>query len=332
MKIAIGERLKPFSHTPGFACLLPGTYTQVKAFPTRIQIADLVVLHLGLTGPVLGFTLQLDLEKNCIWVFGKAKEGFYRLLLKGSLDGVEVVADKMPAQGLLVNGELLKQKASLFFPLAHSFFLPQSWERLSLGLSKEQDWDLVWRRFDLKEILPVLYGLGQKCPPVPVGPSKGTARLLHTSLESFCKTAFSQLLIPRLFDNQYQGLSPEEGQGDDPSFLLAESAKWIRSLFFRQEQNCLELLPASPFDAGRMTGVQATDIGTLDLEWASRVLRRVIFRAASSTEVFLTLQKGLHSFRIRSIQSGRGVRMQSAQPLFLEEGKTYYLDQFQASH
>ncbi len=330
MKIAIAERLKPFSHTPGAVCLIPGTCCKVEAFPTLIRIAEQLDLRVHLTGPVRDFTLQQDLEKNCVFIFGKACEGFYRLRLQGSAQGIELLADKLPAQGLVVNGSVLRPKEKMFFPMEMEFFLPQVWERLSLGVSKDQDWDLVLRRFDLKEILPVLFGLGQKIPYRTPGPLKGAARLLaEGELESLCRAGFSDILIPRLFDDQYQGLVSEDGDGEDPSFLIQETAKRIRSLFFRQEQNSLELLPDCRFDAGRMTRLQASGIGEIDLEWASSFLRRAILRASSSESIFLVLQKGLHSFRVRTVQSGRGERHMSADPLIVEAGRTYYLDRFQ---
>ena len=63
MKIAIAERLKPFSHTPGVACLIPGTCWKVEAFPTLLRIGEKYDLPLPITGPVADFTLELDLEK-----------------------------------------------------------------------------------------------------------------------------------------------------------------------------------------------------------------------------------------------------------------------------
>lgn len=331
MKITIAERLKPFSHTPGAACLIPGTCCKVEAYPTLIRLAGQLELRLHLTGPVRDFTLEQHLEKNCVYLFGKAREGFYRLRLHGSEMGIELLADKLPTQGLVVNGSILRQKDRLFFPMELGFFLPQVWERLSLGVSKGQDWDLVLRRFDLKEILPVLFGLSQKIPYQEFGPLKGAAKLLiGGDLEALCRAGFSNILIPRLFDDQYQGIAPEDSDGEDPSFLLQEAGRLVRSLFFRQERNCLELLPACPFDAGRMTRLQASSIGEIDLEWASGTLRRAILRSSSSDPIFLVLQKGLRSFRVRTVQSGRGQRHVSSDPLFLEAGRTYYLDRFQS--
>ena len=330
MKITIRDQFKPFSHRMGAMCLIPGTGCVIKAFPTRIEIGESVVLDLALNGPIAGFTLQQDLEKHAVYLFGRAKEGFFRLHFKASAQGISILADRLPKLGILINGKRVLPKETLVFPMDLDFFLPQVLERLSLGMNKAQDWDLVLRRFDLKEILPVLFCLSQQVPPQKIGPCLGAAKLLETGdLEALCKAGFSHLLVPRLFDDEYQGLSPQEGKGIDALFLLQEIAKRVRSLFFEQEGNCLKILPESLFPSGRMVSIQVNGIGELNLEWASFSLRRAILHAQFSESLFFKLQKGLTSFRIRTVRSGRGRRHQVADPLFIEKGTTYYLDRFQ---
>lgn len=328
MKITIAERLKPFSHTPGAACLIPGTTWEIEAFPALIRLGKKYEIFLHLQGPVKDFTLEQDLEKNFVSLFGKAKEGFYRLRCEGKAGGVEVTILNAPT-GFLVNGKSLRAQERLFFADDIEFFLPKNWERLSLGVSKAQDWDLVLRRFDLREILPVLYGLSQKIPYLQPEPLTGTGRLLADgNLEAFCRAAFSKILIPRLSDDQHQGLAPSDSPSSgNPCNLLQEAYRRIRNLFFVQEGNVLKLLPACDFPAGRMTQIQVSGIGEIDLEWASRTLRRAILRAAVSGEVAIA-PKGLHSFRVRTTSSQRGTRHPAGDPLQVESGKTYFLDRF----
>lgn len=329
MKIAIAERLKPFSHTPGAMCLIPGTCCKIEAFPCLIRLSD-TALSLSLTGPVRDFMLQQDLEKNCVYVSGRAQEGFYRLRFWADEKGIHLFVEKTPQGGLAINGKSVQRKEEIVYPTGHAFFLPQAWERLSLGVSRTQDWDLVLRRFDLKEILPVLFGLGQKVPRQGAACLKdGSSLLKDGTLEAFCLARFSHILVPRIFDNQYQGFISEDCEHLDPFFLLEAAAHRVRNLFFRQDKNRLELLPACPFDAGRMTDVQIDGLGRIDLEWASSTLRRAILRASVSRNVSIGLQKDLHSFRVRTTRSGRGQRHNSIDPLMLEAGKTYYLDRFQ---
>jgi hypothetical protein len=315
MKITIAERLKPFSHTPGMACLIPGTCWKIEAFPTLLRIGEKYDVQLPITGPVAGFTLELDLEKNLVSVFGKAKEGYFLLKISGAPGKIEVVA----AKGLLLDG-----KKSLFFKDEVDFFLPKVWERLSLGLSRSQDWDLVARRGDLKEILPVLFGLGQKIPHIEPAVLRGTGRLLEAgNFDAFWRAALSKICVPRWVDEEHQGLAPVEVVSGNPCFLIREAAARIRCLFFRQEGSELALLPDCVFDAGRMTRLQVHGVGELDLEWGSRKLRRAILRASSSSEITFALPKGLHSFRLQ-----RSKRHKGGEPFMLEAGKTYFFDQF----
>lgn len=323
MKIKIAERLKPFSHTPGAQCYLPGTTLAVEAFPALIRLGR-TELHLQLTGPVGGFTLEQDLEKNCVFVFGKAKGGFYRLKLEAGRNGVELTALNAPAS-FAISGTPLRRKEKLSFPNEGEFFLPPVWERLSLGVSKAQDWDLVWRRFDLREILPVLFGLGQKVPHITKQkPLSGTGRLLEEgNLEDFCRTAFSKILVPRFNDEDHQGLSLAETPSGPAALLLREAAKVIRGLFFRQEKEALYFLPDNPFPSGRMI-LHADGIGEIALEWASRAMRRAILRPSVTTEVEIHLPKGFARFRI-----GKGRFCSSGERFAVEAGRAVFLDRFQ---
>lgn len=321
MKIEIGERLRPFSHMPGAACLLPGTSLVIEAFPTLLRMGDREI-RWPLTGPVVDFTLQQDLERHCIFVFGRAKEGYFRLRIEGSDQGVHVEVEKGALEGICVRCEIP--------------FVPKApFERLSLGSHKAQDWELVQKRCDLKQLLPTLFCLGQKIPRIPPQPLQGTARLLTlpqergelaAALEAFFKAAFTHLLVPRLKDDQHQGLVPEEEAKGDPAFLVQEGAKMIRSLFFEQTERRLAFLPhlPIPFDTGRMVGLKAPGIGEIDFEWSKKKLRRALIRASVSGEVLLELQK-----EIKTIRVGKKKKQKGSEPLLLEAGQTYLLDRFE---
>jgi hypothetical protein len=321
MKIKIAERLRPFSLIPGASCVLPGSCFVLEAFPTQLRIAGRE-WKMPLTGPVTGFTLQQDLEKNCVYVFGKAKEGYFRVRVEASDSGFQITAEKGPLKSAFIEAEVPYVSKILF-------------ERLSLGNHKSQDWDQVQRRCDLKEILPVLFCLGQKIPLLPPQPLTGTARLLElpedrkqlpAALEALFKAAFRNILVPRLMDDQHQGLVVEEPGLGNPFFLLQEGAKRVRALFFKQNERRLSFLPnlPIPFDSGRMLGLQAPGIGEIDIEWSKKILRRVILRATTSGEVLFDLQNEIKSFRV-----GKKKKLKSNEPLLLEAGKTYNLDRFQ---
>jgi hypothetical protein len=310
----ITEKLRPFSHTPGAKCILPGTCLIVEAFPTRLRVGA-EVFKLSLTGPVREFTLQQDLERHCVYVFGRAKEGPYSIRIAATDSGVLVEPEK---------GTLSPLSFSAEFP-----FVPNTpFERLSLGNHKTQDWDLIQKRNDLKELLPLLFCLGQKIPRIPPQPLTGTARLLdwpnEEAILSFFKAAFTPLLIPRLTDEHHQGLVPDEPAIGNPFFLLQEGAKRTRALFFVQNERRLSFLPHLPvsLDAGRLIGLRVPGVGTIDIEWSKKVLRRVEISADTSGEVILEMQRGLKTFRC-------GKRRKKEDPLLLEKGKMYSLDRFE---
>lgn len=315
MRISIANRLKPFSHVPGAQCIIPGTDFILEAFPALLKIGNLKI-HLEVKGPVRDFTVQQDLEKNCVWVFGES----FHIQVTASPDGF-TVQDR--------NGKR-------FFPVKIGFSLPQEWERLSLGSHKKQDWDPLWQRGDLRDILPVLYGLGQKIPHFTEQPLTGTGRLLEfnkvnarSGLEIFCRAAFHHILVPRLRDDQYQGLCPDEEVEGNPFYLIQEATRLIRSLFFHQENHHLHLLPFCPFDSGRFVNMQAHGIGSFDLEWLKGKLSGAILRAKQNCEIALTLQKEIGTFRIRNNTRERGRKCKASDPLFVEVGQTYFLDRFQ---
>ncbi|MBU6446084.1 MAG: hypothetical protein KGQ49_01640 [Verrucomicrobia bacterium] len=303
------------------SCVIPRSCGVIQAFPTLLRIHD-IEWKMPLTGPVHGFTLQQDLERDCVYVFGKAKEGYFRLRIEAHDNGFHIESEKGPLESDLIKAE-------------NQLSLQKPCERLSLGSHKAQDWDLVKRRMDLQEILPVLFCLGQKVPFIPPQPFTGTAQLLklpderkdlERALLSFVKAGFKGMLVPRLTDDEHQGFIPASVEKGNPFFLLAEGAKMIRSLFFKQNERRLSFLPHLPisFDAGRMVGLIAPGIGTLDFEWSKKLLRRVNIRAEISGEVILELQKEIQTFR-----ANKKKKLKKGEPLLLEAGKTIHLDRFE---
>ncbi|MBI3900625.1 MAG: hypothetical protein HY324_00580 [Chlamydiia bacterium] len=154
---------------------------------------------------------------------------------------------------------------------------------------------------------------------------------MRKDFSSFYQVAFSHLLVPRLFDDQYQGIVPIEGEGEDPFFLLPSAASWIRSFFFLQKERHLTILPNSSFESGRMTGIVAAQIGEIDMEWSNSSLRRVLLHCNSSDPITIALPKGFDSFRMRSRLNERGERKEAGEPFPLQKGKKILLDRFQKS-
>lgn len=245
--IHIATKLRPFSHLFGAKCLLPGTDTVVEAFPNVLRVGTKEI-PLNISS---GFTLQQDLTRNCVWVFGKN--------VRIKLEGV--------SQGKI--------------------------ERLSLGSHKSQDWDMVLRRMDMNEILPVLYDLGQK--------SKPGEPISISCYETFYRESFDGIAVPR-------------------SCCLRETFEKIRSHFILENDLEIVLLPDNPFPHGRLLNVQ-TKFGTFDLEWTKGKIRKAVFHPQMTGEISFP-----HRFRKKIQQHEKGIVMNGS--LSFETGKRVYLDRF----
>jgi hypothetical protein len=343
MQIKIAEKLKPYSHTPGDFCLLPGTFFRVQVFPALLRIHDLrgpfptlfAEIPLPITGPVKDFTILQNLEQGFILVWGLAQNGFMRYKISGSVDTIFISIEKGP--------EALFQT----FPNSTPVVNPSLQERLSLGNHKAQDWGLMNRRIALEEILPLWFRLGQMIPSASKKPLAGTAILLDeckqaietpsilSILSAFQKlflAGFEGMLSPRLQDENHQGfnLPPIEQDSQlSPLILLTEGALLIRSLFVQQEKKCLKILPALPpeFHCGRFLGIQCHELGILDMEWSKKAIRRMVFQATQDGELALEFFQ-VKSYRLRMGRQGREKQGVVGESIKIQQGQQYLLDNF----
>lgn len=300
MQIVIAQRLRPFSHRPGTVCLVPFTFWQVQVFPTLLKFYHLMTgekkeQRLNWKGPVLDFTVELDLEKGVVWVYGHTEDGYRRHVIE------------LPRENI-----------------------PQPMERLSLGMHKALDWELVCRRRDLREIFPLWVRLGQMVPA-----AEGSFQLFRSfdklevvkAYTKFFMTRFEGLLMPRLEDSDHQGITAEGKVTGSPLALLIDGARHIRSLFF-DDWSFLPCLPPE-FHAGRFVHFRTREGDTIDFEWSKKLLRRVVIHSGISRKISPSFQKSLHSYRLRSSLKEKGIRKKVEEPLDLQTGQTLYLDRFE---
>lgn len=322
MVIKISERLRPFSHTPGTFCIIPKSDVEVQIFPVLLRFKD-KDFPLPLKGPIKDFTVTLDLEKARVQVFGHSPDGHFNYTLSQTPSGIEL--DFKGKKEVIINS---------------SPYDLSSIERLSLGMSKAQDWDLVRRRADLKEILPVWFCLGQMVPEVTDCKSfSGTLALLekcqNLEVDSFLNlfhAGFHGIMAPRLFDDQFHGISSEvKDTNVSPLLLLKKGAKTIRSLFFQEKEDKLYILPSLPpeFHAGRLMGLHDSSGNRIDLEWSKKILRSMVVRAKEDGCIHFQFQKKIKTYRLRRSLKDRGRVMQASDPLQVQAGQTLYLDRFQ---
>ncbi|NGX38483.1 MAG: hypothetical protein K1000chlam2_01657, partial [Chlamydiae bacterium] len=277
---------------------------EVQIFPTKLIFENRAgggKHERAVEGCLKGFTVVQDLERGRIEVFGK---GFRYHITPDAFDFIEKVE------------------------------LPEIRTRLSLGVHKKQDWDLIKRRCDMAEILPFWMRLAQVIPEkaLPKEPVGTDALLAAGQLKETFQVAFQGILCPRLTDENFLGLIPERDipKNLSPLGIIHEGARQIQALFFSEEKDRWHLLPALPKElhAGRLTSLVTKEGDRIDLEWSKKELKKVIVRPRKTRSVQLHLQRSLKSFRVRKHPRQRGERYMHNQALEIEESKILYLDRF----
>lgn len=340
MKITIAERLHPFSHRPGVRCPLPLSTWQATFYPTRIILQKIdtpsqrFTLDLALQGPMKDFTAEVDLEKGVIRVFGSTPLGYLFYEVRRSSDGILFTFEKVPSSSLncTIHGKAiayqLGEKETLLVPIPLENALAAiPAERLSLGMHKSQDWDMVLRRFDLKEIFPIFMRLGAMVPSVHAPrSSSGTFAVLnafqsacasraklevHAVCEQWLLASFTGILVPTLDDPLFQGILPPcetIQENSSPLPHLIEGARLIRSLFFQESEQHWEVLPCllPAFAAGRLIHLATQHEETLSIEWSKHQLKKVIIQTRAPRSQVLRFPKEIHSFRLRKSLNEKG--------------------------
>lgn len=354
MQIKIANRFRPFSHLAGTTALLPKSNWSVQVFPALVLFKNMLksqetsTLSLQIKGPVKDFTLEQDLEKGDLCVFGQTEEGYMRYLISREADGTLVQFEKTPREGIacqfLGKEWRVKPKDSLLLPLPseHSQVEVQK-ERLSLGVSKQADWDQVLRRQDLAEIFPFWLRLDTLLPVFNYEQSSfGTLALLQEckalklpAFHKFFLASFRGILVPRLLDEQHQGLGVSSDgvipANVSPLAVVREGARLIRSLFVQEQEEGIALLKHLPqeFHSGRYTAFRTKNGDLIDLEWSKHLLRRLVFCSAKEQKLHLILQKEIKRFRIRRSERERGQIVKQGEPLPLRAGEKILLDRFE---
>ncbi len=365
MKITIAERLHPFSHRPGAKLPLPLSSWQAQIFPTRIcfqnlaGVASSFSLELLVKGPFKEFTAELDLERGCIRVFGVGKEGYLRYEIARTSDGILFKFEKLPGKTLKcarLDNRMdyeVTEKGTFLIPVAVECAVKQVPQiRLSLGMHKSQDWELLKRRSDLKELFPILMRLGEMVPCKeealePVGTMKLLDKCMHVlkerdklkladACEQWIQTAFSSVFAPRLADTEFQGILPPGEvvpENHSPLPLLTQGARLIKALFFAESEKCWDILPCllPSFSAGRLAHVCAKQGEVLAMEWSKHQLKKLIVQTKQKRTVEIKLPKEIRSFRLRKSLKEKGQVKQiegDTVALDLPEAAFLYLDCF----
>lgn len=299
MRIEIVERMRPFSHQPGVRCPLPLTHYALQVYPTLLRVIDLRERHLPVLreialpyrGPVKDFTVQLDLERGTLRVWGESEGGFFRFRVE---------------QGRLITEKGPELEA---LELEVACAAPANPERLWLGSHKQ----LHWERLSLRERLPLCLRLAQWMP-------QQVPRPLVGELEDLFALICRDMLLPCPVDELHQGIEIPGLAELTPLEALHALAEHCRALFI-DKHHILPKLPAA-FHCGRYLSDQ------LEFEWSKKQIRRLRFRSQKGGALPLSFRH-VTSCRVRQSRHELGSRKDLAQPITVEPNCSYLLDRFE---
>jgi hypothetical protein len=355
-------RFRPFSHLPGTHALLPGSFLSCQVFPARLVLFDyscpepeaITEIFLEGFGPLEQFTVIQDLEKGHLEVSGFCKDGFlrYQIIPLESPRSFALRFVKVPPKCPCFlsahgrgEGKADIHETKEFYFLDNASREPKviaERERLFLGCTKAQDWSLVSRRLDIKEILPIWYWLAQSIPKIEqtaVVPQlyrlaqairEQKMHELPDFLLALFQVGFKDLLVPRLFDDSYLGFPSVEGNAQcSPLLLLQNSWELIRQCFFVELPHHFYILPLTPpqFHSGMLCRLLTSQGHSVTIEWTKQVVRRVWIEGGREEVITFAFQKHLKRFRLKSDE---GVTQHSNfSEIALQKGKRFLLDHFE---
>jgi hypothetical protein len=312
---------------PGVKIPIPGSTLYAQVFPSlwRIFSASHTLLDEGripVKGPLKRFVVFQNLSRGGVAVLSEqykyylSPQGFY----------TSSIAD-----------------------LPHSSFYPG--EYVSFGVHKHADLEKIRRRKDLKEILPFLFRHGvllQKQALQPLEKTEVSLLLkkldeviaevdkenVYALLVNFIYSGLSKTLLPRLYDEEYQGIvseDPRQGNEEVPFALLRAAALSMQKIFIQEQEGVVTLLPVLPpeFPCGRWVGL-SLDIGEISFEWTKKTIRRVVLKAHSSREIVVT-SPGVRLCRFRIEEQGKIISCKikkNLEKVEIKAGTTYLWDRF----
>lgn len=334
--IEVHERYRPFSHTPGSTCMIPGTPYVLRAFPTRIEIFEglekVEAIDLAITGPTGNFTVILDLEKGAVRVFGHAKEGYYEFCLFLNKEGfVELRLERGVALTYSYNSQkgILGRKKSIVFDLPQVVQKPQNpAERLSLGVSKKLDADLVWRRRSLVEMLPVFFRLGQYF--TDEGEKEPSFLETREDFSHAIDSGFISLFAPAFEGKRFLGVNwPEEKKPLRAAERPFHIYRSLRNLLVRERPGEILLLPEllKDFICGRLVGAEL-ESAKIGIEWTKGKLRRATIESKKDEQIAVVCPPWVREYRLRAGFKGKSQMCKNGEKFFFQTGHRYILDKF----
>lgn len=322
MALTSALRVKPYRHAYQSLCLLPGTCYVCEIFPSLIRIFDYSLITPEQVATIAinpafcldHFVVTCDLERGSLVI----SSGKCRLEISKATSKKAV---HILAKNLLFTLEGIKLGERADFLVAR--------ERLYLGCDKAQDWDLIVRRENMAEILPIWYMLSQSIAP----PVDSLSLFDLSQLKRLFLVGFTGMFVPQREDSRFLGIEHDVKIQQDVSVLqlLKETRPLIRRLFFEESLNSFHFLLNLPseFHAGSLSPIFTSRGHTLMLEWSKHEVRRLSIKAGCDDRVTLSFSKGIKHFRLRHSKHERGgCILSNESTVELQKDASFLLDNF----
>jgi hypothetical protein len=351
--IKIKQKFSLISHELGTSFLVLNTSYYVKIFPGLLIFKDLrskdeFKIFLKFNGPVKNFTILQNLYNGDIEVNFHSKDGYLAYKILTEKNNVYLYFDRISIKDLEIDFKGLKKifsKEKIKLPIkVISDLKPE--EILFFGIHKKQDLELIKRRENLQEILPFIFLCSQFFPDLEsVRPLREKCLLkevenmiqkkqkqnLDEILLAVNKAHFFDAFVPRSNDEDYQNIIEDiDEKKVNPLAMLRKCFHTIKSMFIEYNLNEISILPCLPviFYHGKALNLK-TLIGSFDIEWSKKLLKKLIFKPIKDVSFKLVLQPQIKNFRMRSLKNEKGKTLKNKDFLSLQKNKIYFFDKFQ---
>ena len=334
-----------FSSRPGIKIAFPGLPCIIQAFPTALRLFADQKEARELVFPTIGvpkdWTVFVDAMRRIISIEGRGTEGFFRIHIESTLDGLSLRSMKGPFEIRdRDQTTVLQRGASMVFASSYSP-APFPMPRLLLGCNKELNWDRIAASSDMNEILPLWYQLGSSDHVT----NESSSTLFGTVVDAIrskdkgavfpaCRALFHAgidgMFVPKKVDDCFLGYSvPAWPDEMDLPTIQTHMCSAIRSLFLIEEGAVVDLLPCLPREcvAGRLLRERLSSEHVINIEWRKGFLRRVFVRAAHDGSVtFRAAPRMGWISRLRS--RARKKQFLLGEAIEVRQGEDYLLDNF----
>jgi hypothetical protein len=317
-----------FSHQAPCSVWLPGSEFFLTFYPAYIEIllaeTQKVVSSFSLNqnSHFLTHTISLDILHQCITIEGETKVGFQRICFCCENQAWVLRVQKREFSFLDETGASHSYQRGESRPLFSGSSYAATGARLVLTSPKKNRWEQLLDRGNWMSILEQVY----------VYPGREIVKetITESHLNDLILKGFSGLLVPTIGEDVLQKYGHQFWSFLQPEHTIANLQAMIRSLFLKEENKTLFLLPSLPPSclSGQVIREKCFNNSvSLSFDWRKGRMRRLFLQAEKDFAMQLHVPH-CSGYRLR-VWKQKGVHMEKSEAvLCLEKGKQYILDNF----